>query len=379
MVLTFNCRYDEDCYVYTPEGEPQYIVKASRKSDFSGGVYDDLGLSCLVSLEQRGDGILVSAFDSPVGVFKKDTDCFCKMEGDNWKVIKNEDRYLLTRGEKGIAEIAVSGTSVALSTEYSGQAIMVIAAALVILELNRVNPTTKAPSTEAKSPSNTPAKEKKAPIVTINTEALKERLSGIKLEKAVEVATEYIPAIRFKVRGKTLIAMVVAIAICLGMFFVGLFTASSINKKITTVKYTNAIVRMTDSKNPSPYAIFRVGDFGYSIKLKGDDYKKNTTFNLYYTQNEDGSMKEYFLKKPSVTGYVTMSVVAIILALAIFVCMFIGNPMEFRKEMGLKDVIKKLKPTPKTNEEDRIVEHTAYVSSAELEPDFFGTDSEEDK
>jgi len=65
--------------------------------------------------------------------------------------------------------------------------------------------------------------------------------------------------------------------------------------------------------------------------------------------------------------------------LAIFVCMFIGNPLEFRKEMGLKDVIKKLKPTPKTNEEDRIVEHTAYVSSAELEPDFFGTDSEEDK
>ena len=121
-----------------------------------------------------------------------------------------------------------------------------------------------------------------------------------------------------------------------------------------------------------------MGEYAYSIELNGYDYKNNETFLIYYTEKSDGTLNEHFMKKPSSSGFVTMSVVAIILAVVIFLFMFIGNPLDFRKELNLKELIKKLKPTSETPEDERLVEHTAYVSSAELEPDFFGVDSKED-
>lgn len=384
MVLTFNCKPNADSYVYTPDREAQYIVKTTYEPKFSAGVYDDLGLSQLVNLEKKEDGIHVSAFDSPVGVFKPHTDCFCKMEGEDWKILNAEDNYVLYHQTEQIAEIAVSGNSVAVSTEYSGQAIMVIAAALVVLELNRIKASEKTSepkkvdkSIEKKAiKSEEPQKEKSDPIITINTEALKKRLAKFKMDKAVTVATEYIPSIHFKVKGKVLIAMVSVIALCLVVFFSGLFLATSNTKRYNNLDYTNAIAKV--SKSEGTTAIFRAGEYAYTIDLPDKGYKNNETFLIYYTENLDGTLKEYFLKKPASDGYVTMSSVAIVLAVVVFLLMFIGNPLEFRREWNFKEVIKKLKPTPQVDEEDRLVEHTAYVSSADIEPDFFGVNKKDD-
>lgn len=379
MVLTFSCRQDGQSYVKNPDGEAQYIVKTAHSPLLTGGVYDDLGLSCLVGVEQKAEGFLVSAFDSPLGVFVKEPDGTIKMENEGWEISEAGDRYVLSHSGEKIAEIAVKGFDVALSTEYVGQAIIVIAAALVLLELNnQTKVVEKLPRPEKKeAPKKTAkVKEDKERIISINIDALKKRLSKIKLDKAVEIATEYVPSIRFKVQGKVLIAMVSAILLCLILFFSGLFLAASKNNSFQNIDYANAIVSVEKSGNAT--ASFKVGEYAYSIKLDGKDYKNKETFVIYYTENTDGTLNECFMKKPSSGGYVVMSVISVVLAAVIFVFMFIGNPLDFRKEWDVKALIKRLKPIHETNEEDRMVEHTAYVSSANLEPDFFDNDSKED-
>ena len=379
MVLTFNCSRDGQSYVKTADGEAQNIVKTSHNPNFSGGVYDDLGLSCLVGIEGTDEGFLISAFDSPLGVFKPQSDCTFRMQGEGWEITKGEDRYFLSHSGEQIAQIVIRGSEVALSTEYSGQVIMVIAAALVLLESTQQSSPAKKPTAEIQrkdTKKKAEGKQKEDPIITINIEALKNRISKLKLDKAASVAAEYIPSIRFKVSGKPLIVMVSAIALCLVVFFAGLFLASSKNAAYQNVDYANATAKV--DKSGKTTAIFKVGEYAYSIELNGYDYKNNETFLIYYTEKSDGTLNEHFMKKPSSSGFVTMSVVAIILAVVIFLFMFIGNPLDFRKELNLKELIKKLKPTSETPEDERLVEHTAYVSSAELEPDFFGVDSKED-
>ena len=376
MVLTFNCSRDGQSYVKTADGEAQYIVKTSHSPNFSGGVYDDLGLSCLVGIEGTDEGFLISAFDSPLGVFKPQPDCVFRMQGEGWEITKEEDRYILSHSGEQIAQIVIRGSEVALSTEYSGQAIMVIAAALVLLESSRQSSPAKKKTAETEQ-TKPVAKSKNDPIITVNFDALKQRFSKIKFSKAANAVSDYIPSIRFKVSGKALVAMVSAIALCLVVFFAGLFLAASKNTAYQNVDYANATAKV--DKSGKTTAVFKVGEYAYSIDLKGYDFKNNETFLIYYTEKSDGTLKEHFMKKPSSSGFVTMSVVAIILAVVIFVFMFIGNPLDFRKELNLKELIKKLKPTYETPEDERLVEHTAYVSSAELEPDFFGMDSKENK
>ena len=378
MVLTFNCRRDGQSYVMNSNGEAQYIVKTSHDPKYSGGVYDDLGLNRLVGIEQTDTGFLVSAFDSPLGEFIPHADCLFKMQGEGWEITEKDGGYLLSHSGENIAQIVLRGSEVALSTEHSGQAIIVIAAALVLLEASRESSAPKKQNLEAQKATAkkvSAPKEKKDPIITINVDALKDRLAKVKLDKVVTFATEYIPAIRFKVSGKVLIAMVTAIALCLVMFFTGMFLAASKNNSFQNIDYTHATARV--DKFGKVTASFNIGEYAYSIDLKGYDYKNKQTFRIYYTENPDGTLKEHFMEKPSSSGYVTMSVVSIILAVVIFIFMFIGNPLEYRKQLDIKALIKKLKPTPRTNDDERLVEHTAYVSSIELEPDFFGTDSKE--
>ncbi len=382
MVLTFNCKQDGQCYVLDSERQAQYIVKISHSPRLLGGVYDDLGLSCLVGVEETQEGFLVSAFDTPLGVFKPQTDCLYRMQGEGWEITGNGNSYTLSHSGEAVANISITGTEVTISTENSGQAIMVIASALVALEYSKAETkreksqesVSAAPKKEVSKKSAQKAKKNKEPIITINTEALKERLEKYKLDKAVTVATDLIPAIRFRVAGKTLIAMVSAIALCLVLFITGLVATAVKTSNAQNVEWSEATVSV--KKSGETIATFKVGDYAYSITLRGYDFKDKEKFLIYYTEKSDGTLNKYFMKKPSSSGYVGLSVVSIVLAVIIFVFMFIGNPFEKRPEWDIRSLIKKLRPVPQQNEEDRIVEHTAYVTPADAEPDFFGVESD---
>ncbi len=356
--------------------ETQYIVKAYHNPRLSGGVYDDLGLSCLVGIEETDEGFLISAFDTPLGVFKPDTDCIFRMQGEGWEIAKSEEVYRLLHSGEPIAEIGINGTEITLSTENSGQAIMVIAAALVALEHSKKHsaesPTprrtaiksTRKPMTKESSREK---KSKKDPIITVNVDALRERLAKYKLDKAVTVAAELILSIRFRVQGKTLATMAWAIAVCIALFITGLVGTAVKTSKIQNVESTQAVVSVKQSGATT--AVFKVGNYAYSITLKGYDLKNNRRLPIYFTKKADGTLDKYFMKEPSNRGYVTLSVVSIILAVLIFVFMFIGNPFKKYKEWNIKGFIKRLRPTSEQNEEERLVEHTAYVTSADVEPE----------
>lgn len=378
MVLTFNCRRDGQCYVMDEEREAQYIVKVSHSPRLSGGVYDDLGLSCLVGIEETDEGFEVSAFDTPLGVFKPQPDCIFRMQGEGWEIAKDGNVYFLSHVGEKIADIQIEGTEVTLSTDNSGQVIMVIAAALVVLEHNKAHETVQKPTVKPQkkgAPQSRTTADKQR-IITVNTDALKDRLAKVKLDKVVTFATDVIPSIRFRVKGRTLIAMVSAIAVCVALFITGLVATAVKTSNTQNVEYTEAIVSLQESDKAT--ASFKVGDYAYSIELRGTEYKNNERFQIYYLENSDGTLKEYFMTKPSSQGYVALSVVSIVAAVLIFVFMFIGNPLQLRKEWDLKSIIKKLRPTPQQDEEERLVEHTAYVTSADAEPDYFGLRSEQD-
>lgn len=373
MVLRFSCKKDGQFFVFNEEQQAQYIVTVSHSPFFSGGVYDDLGLNCLVGLKETQEGIAVSAFDSLLGLFKPQTDCLYRMQGEGWEIRGGNGKYLLFQSEIKVAEINVSDSEVMLFIENGAQAIMVIAAALVALEHNKkALGKEKAQNTpKANSKINSQRAENKEKIITINTEALKNRLSKYKLDKPVDVIIKFISSIRLRVSGKALIAMVSAIALCIALFATGLIVASAKDSTAKNVDYSNATVHL--EKSGERVASFKAGEYAYSINLKGEKFKNDQKLLIYFTLNEDGTLKKYYMEKPSGDRYVTLSRIFMLLAVVIFVFMFIGNPFD---RIKIKNVISKLRPAEPQNDQERIVEHEAYFSSADENSDYFVIDSD---
>lgn len=371
MVLRFSCKKDGQFFVFNEEQEAQYIVKTLHSPLFSGGVYDDLGLNCLVDLKETQEGIEVSAFDSPLGLFRPHTHCLYRMEGEGWEIRTGSGRYLLFQREVKIAEIDISDTEVMLFTENGAQVIMVIAAALVALEYGKKAVGIQKSQNTEKTNSNIKPENNNEKIITINTEALKKRLAKYKLDKPTACIIKFISSIRLRVAGKVLIAMISAIALCLALFTTGMIVASSKNSISKKVDWSNATARI--KKSGERVIHFKAGDYAYSVTLKDEKYKNNQKFTIYFTKNSDGTLKKYYLEKPSGDRYVTLSVIFLLLAIVILIFMFIGNPFD---KMPIKKIIKKLRPIPQQNDQERLVEHEAYFSSADENSEHFIIDSD---
>ncbi len=380
MVLTFNCKREGQCYVFDQNQEAQYIVKAFHGPGLSGGVYDNLGLSCLIGIEEKENGFYISAFDTPLGVFEPGIgNTLFKMQGEGWEILEVNGEYRLLRSGESIAEITVNGTAATLTSDNGGQVIMVIAAALVVLEhTKKTAASPKAKKERLTEKEDTILASQSRPvekaannngkIISVDWVALKALFTKENIKKTAKNASKLVPEINFKVKGKALIACVVAIAVCLGVFVTGLVVTAKRKTAENNLEWTTAtvdIVKINDKEKKM--ANFSVGDYDYSMELKGYSYKDGETFTLYYTQSENGLVKDHYMKKPGQNGYLMLSIFAIILAVVIFVFMFIGNPFKPDRIQNFKRLIRRLRPAPAEEEDKRYVESDAYVSSTELE------------
>ncbi len=327
MSLTFNMHRDGAYYVTNSEGDAQYILKATHNPHLSGGVYDDLGLSQLVGIEETDSGFSISAFDTPMGVFAPAEDCILRMQGEGLEISKSADGYVFSRNGEKLADIFILGTEVKFTVQNSGQAIMIIAAALIALEYDR----RVGQRTAVKTPSRASKREnigtKALHILSVIYVAARNKLKNLKIADFKQAASKMgsaLSSLKLRVTGRALVVSISVLAVLLATFISGLVITAVKTDDIQNMQWTTATVNVDESGKTT--ADFKIGNYGYNITLNKNDYQKGDTFSLYYTKNPDGTLNEYYMAQPSAKGYISISVISAFGILIMFIYMFYGLP-----------------------------------------------------
>lgn len=314
MIYKFN-RKGNNFGVYDEQSELKYTVKLDV--DYAE-IFDELAVSQLADLKKENNGYLISAFDSPVALLRKNDEGYASDSGNITLVDKGERGYFAeVLGDE--ARIVTSGNSVAIQTENETGAMLVVALGLMLLAENNVEDEVIEPIVQK------PKKEKAKLNLNIDFKSVLNNFV-IGVGKFVTNTASTLLEKR-KTAGKISVAFIVGLALAVVMLVTGVIgTVATANSD----KYSESIATVY-AFGKEAVARFKVGGYYYKIDINSK-HKTGYQMPVYYTLDKNNRVDSCTFKKPSAAPYIILMAFGAASAVTLGFLMLYGTP-EFLQNM----------------------------------------------
>lgn len=330
MILNFKVKQG-GFYVNDLSGETKYTAKVVTDGGLSLTVFDELGVSELLTVQQNGTKYNISAFDSVIATLSKSADNTFLTEVGDISVAGSGEKFSVTASTDS-AEITFDNRDVAISLTRANRAIIYIAVAVVLWYDSEQNEKTVR------------SVEKNTVVSSEKTQKSSKNKSGkipwykvavIILDRLV---TAFGRGIRktgtnskntAKLRGKALLVAILSsvISIVLAISFCTTTVVLN-NRNLNFFKSVATVENRLDATS----AHYTVNDLVYVTEEVPEGLRAFDEFTVYYSLNDDGTVRECRLAEYSVTVYVVLTVVFFILSIIFFILAKFGIPVSLVKE-----------------------------------------------
>ncbi len=315
-----------DMALETLDGSVQYVAKYNG-NDFSGSIFDDLALAELVSIKNVDSFFSVSAFDSSLGTFQKQSNRFLYgTENDSYKIEQKDSSFLLFADGNEVGTVSREGAGFKLSVISSLTPLIGFAMVIVIIAAKSLENAKK--TSEIDSAEKAPKSDAMAEETAVSKD--EETNEKVTLRKIIKDKYELFLTLlkRFKKTdiGKKLLSgpKIALVLVLIGI--IGLLTSSIVtsiqNARLSTLKESKAVV-LSKQK-----AKFVYNNATYTFQIP-ENFEGNT-LNVYYTEktetdkngNKTTSLDKFYSTYPRTVDLSPLKVISIAISVISF-CVYI--------------------------------------------------------
>lgn len=299
--------------VQNEAGELQYRVK-NFEADGKMSVFDEFGVSELVTVHKNDNCFSLTAFDVPVGTLKPTESGF--KTADETIAINAENEIYKVAFSEGTAYFKVEGENVVLALQTTDRAVLIIGIAAAVGYSEYLD---------------TAADD----VVEVE-KAVKHHTKS----KAYDAAAAAFESIAGSIKGANVKAKrnIICLAVAfLGMLlvFTGVFLSVKEHNTVENLKKTVGAVKITDNKAT---VAFTVGRYRYVVPTSAENRYNATATDVYYITDDNGRVTDYrFSAEASKSGiYIAVGGAVMLLGgLGVLLCSvaFAGKPRKKRQNV----------------------------------------------
>ena len=336
--------------VLDSDGNVQYTFKSANEPQFKLAVYDEFGVSELVTCTEENGGLKVSAFDVPIGVLKRQGNMLKTVDGTAEIVPEKRGARICLNSETS-AFAALNKNKVVLDMLNSDRTVLVIAlaAAAMLKAPEFINgemffsagsasesigeaaaDTTKLYKKSKKQLQLLASKQNKTQKTDIRKQASGTLKSALKAIKNAAAALKH----RVKLKKREAIIAVTAAALGIALLVTGVAVSASVSAESEKLKESVALVKVKDKQAE---AYFSVGIYKYSVPVSAKKYEDGATFYIYYTIDENGMLNNYYFSKGLSNAGIWIFIAGAVLLLGGTAVLFLGVPNA--KGLRLKSMV----------------------------------------
>ncbi len=260
--------------VQNEQGDGQYLLKIKRSKKTVLSVFDEFGVSELVTADIAEDGCAVSAFDVPVGILR-DLGGVHKTADETIVVA---DGKISLSGEK-VAEFHGENGGLTIETAMQDRQVLVIAVAAAVSYI-----------------------ENNAEVASEASTDVEEKNKNTAQNAAFDFINRALVAPFKKMNSGRRRSIICSIVAALGAVLMVIGVISTVSERSITASLSKTVGIVATQKGKTSVSVV-VGGYRYTVPARVKDKQSGMTIDFYYTTDKNGRLKNYRLNpEPSNFG-----------------------------------------------------------------------------